>query len=277
MSFVNKIKIALFILFIVANGLLISYYVANNQTGFVNSNVINDAKRIMANKNITLENDKLPNLPKRANKYVASNGMATKQDIATHILGVDCVMLDVNVYQNDEYNMWINGCNYDILPTAESAPMVTKPLAAAEKDCMEWLDTHGLKDKYTKASQVVLIPEESLVKCSFNKVLDGVPIVGAYINVWCNGNGVTKVEGRNWLNSTFEITSRDKILSVAELLVNFANSRSSTDALIINSVELVYYIPNRVAEKVSIEMVPALQINADNGIFYVNAIDGKRI
>lgn len=270
----KKIKIALLIIFVLVNVWAFVIYVNNQKEGpAVSTSAAMDTAERLASKNVHISSEIIqpPEVSMRAVDITGS--LTTKEEIANFILGDDCFMKDESVYYKDGDLLSIDG--YDFVYTAQRAlisgwtPVEVPDAKNAKKLAQQKMRELGLDDEYSSIDEAAPRDGEAVVRAS--KSIEKKRIANCSLTMYLDGEGVYKVEGRNWLRDKITEGVVVQTRPISEVLIRFANKMDlpPENSLTIVELEVCYWLAGRDLERGTAVVVPALKLIDNKGKAYV--------
>jgi hypothetical protein len=286
----TKLKIFVLTIFFIANAIFVSYYInTKNSSAEIKSDVMKSVQNVLSTKKITVSATEFPALPTALPLYLATNSLASKESIDELLLGSESVMLEPNYFQNSTGNLFVNGGKFDLYTISITNEMLDSfafpsPIIA-KNTAKKALKNLNLWSKFAKTTTITTDPEfKSIVTVS--DFIQKQPVLDSYIQVGIGVDEkrnsiskslVTKISGRNWLNTTYaELPdSYQKILTLDTLLIKFAANQSNP--MDISQINFGYYLGDREQQIKTLTTKLAICITANIGTFYVDAVTGQTL
>lgn len=284
----SKIKIIAIAIFLLINAVLIGAYIINNKSSrSVRAEVMAEVGEILAAKNISVTADKFPIIPSNLPTYMSINAFGSKETIAAHLLGSDNFMSEPNRFLNDDASVVINGGHFIYRPLKldeDDLKSLGKPQNFwAKRRAKAEIKAASLWSGKTKfmSSQKDKDSEQAIFK--LYEVLGDYPVVDSGLVVWAGASEskeiadrtlITRIDGYNWLNTTYKKIpdSQARLKTLAEILIDCANSHNANNPLVITNIEFGYIAGERVPDIIEKELDIGIKISYDGGAFCLSAI-----
>lgn len=269
----NRIKIGLLVIFFVVNGFFVYQYVSSME-------MADNLAVSVTIDNLNINTHALPNIPREVHVFLATNTWANPSDIATTILGDDCYMLELTMYQNEVYNLWVEDGVFTVYPQdmiVDDSERTPGPMAATNL-ARSWLRNHNIWGR--NMARIGTSRENASYDrvVTFADRLGRHAVLDSYVTVWVSDRGIRRVAGSNWLATEYErLPERVALMSLYDLLLTFADIHSHYEQIEVTRIEFGYFLGSRAPEVLEALTLPVIRIVADIGTFYMNAETGELI
>jgi len=269
----NRVKIGLLALFIIVNGFFVHQYISS-------MDMAESVAVSVTIRNLSISTHALPDVPATAPIYRAVSTWAGATDISRAILGDDCYMVELNMWQNENYNLWVSEGAWVIYPqetvtgTGERLPGT----GAAGTTARSWLRRHNIWG--SAMTQLGTARDEAAGDrvVTFADTLGGHRVLDSYVTVWVNDGGIRRIGGTNWLATEYERVERAVgLMSLTALLDRFADLHEEHEQIEVTRVEFGHHLGKRGGEVREVITAPAVRLITDIGTFYVDARNGEII
>jgi len=284
----RKIGITIIIVFILVNFILFGIYIVNSGTSRqVRASVMSSIGDTLSAANITITADKFPVLPATLPIYSATNALSDKTSIANAILGPSNYMLAPNQFENNNEDLIVNGGSFNYSPIGlddNTLQKLIKPQTFfAELQAKSVLKQSNLWTSTSKFTATQNDANSKQTILTVSDMLGKYQVLDSYEKVWVGTDKtkdirnriiVTQINGYNWLNTTYkqEPDSDKRILSIAEVLTKFANSRTDSTPMTITEIDFGYLVGERAPDSKTVDTDIGLKIVTNQGVTFLSCL-----
>ncbi len=258
----SKVKSIMIAFLILVNLSLLSYIVYEE---------ISDNKRIskmtdtiislLATQDIKVDEKLVSDSAKKttANSLYVDNVISDYKTFSNSVIGGEIISVNPDKYKSEYGEITFRGDYFNAVSSEGNVlykEKITK--SNALKISEKYLDELGFD---TKKSEKKITEENNIIKVSFNKEIDSLPVFKTGVTLQMSESGITSFYG-SWYNISEQNPSIVELKSISGVLVEYMNKKSGASK--ISSIKLGYLVPEFGTFHESVLLTPVWKINDDN-------------
>ncbi len=266
----SKVKSIMLAFLILVNLSLLSYIVyeeiLDNKR---NSQMTDTITSLLSSRNISVNQKLVLDSAKKTtakNLYV-DNVISDYKTFSSSVLGDDIVMDNPDKYKSDYGEIKFKG-DYFSANSSEGNVLYKEKISKVNTSRIaeKYLDKLGFD---TKKSEKNVTQENDIIKVSFNKKINDLPVFKIGVTLEMNESGIISIYG-SWYNISEQNSSIAQLKSISGVLVEYMNKK--TGASVISDIQLGYLVPEFGTFHESVLLTPVWKISDANGdTIYIDA------
>jgi len=256
------------IIFLLFTTLLLSamLHTSNSKRNTISDDTVNNAIKILSQRNITIEPSLIPKSLESAPIYTVENALIDQKAFVKAALG-EKFTFDNNLYTSEKGTLAFWGDRFSV--TYPNGLETDSALKSPAEKARAYLLTLGL-DLY-KTDVLVENDATGVFTVSFSSKLDKLPFFDRSIKCTLRGERLIGAEGSWFYNEEFS-PSQASLDSVPSLLIKYLNENTAFSNIEITKLTLGYAINENSIYHKKATVLPVYQLEtADNKVFYIDA------
>lgn len=204
---------------------------------------------------------------KTANSLYVDNVISDYKSFSNSIIGGEITSVNADKYKSENGEVTFKGDYFSAVSSEGNflyREKITKSNALRISE--KYLDELGFD---TKNSEKNITEENNIIKVSFNKEIDNLPVFKTGLTLQMNESGIISFYG-SWYNISEQNSSIAELKSISGVLVEYMNKKSG--ASIISDIRLGYLVPEFGTFHESVLLTPVWKITDDNNdTVYIDA------
>ncbi len=266
----SKVKSIMLAFLILVNLSLLSYIVYeeildNKQIAEMTDTITS----LLSSRNITVNKELVLDCAKKttAKSLYVDNVISNYQTFSVSVLGENAMMANPDKYKSDYGEISFKG-DYFKADSSEGNVLYKEKInkVNALRVAEKYLDGLGFD---MKKSQKNITQENDIIKVSFNKEINNLPVFKIGVSLEMRESGITSIYG-SWYNISEQNSSIADLKSISGVLVEYMNKQSGPSA--IYDIQLGYLVPEFGTFHESVFLTPVWKINdANDDTIYIDA------
>ncbi len=266
----SKVKSIMLAFLVLVNLSLLSYIVYeeildNKRTSQMTDTICSllSSRDISVNKELVLDSAKKTT----AKSLYVDNVISDYKTFSVSVLGENAIMVSPDKYKSDYGEISFKGDYFKADAIDGNALYKEKTNKVnASRIAEKYLSELGFD---TKKSEKNVVLENDIIKVSFNKKINNLPVFKIGVSLEMNESGITSIYG-SWYNISEQNSSIAELKSISGVLVEYMNKK--TGASEISDIQLGYLVPEFGTFHESILLTPVWKISdANDDTTYIDA------